>query len=73
MHTFGLQYDLKNRRIIGPEGTNPTMTLTTIGDIAKLVVEAVDYTGPWPERGGINGNTLTELELEKVIESIRGQ
>jgi len=72
MHTFGLHYDLKNRHAIVVEGEDVVHTFTTVQDVAKVAAEAIDYDGAWPEIGGINGSTIADSDLLRLIESIRG-
>lgn len=67
-----LPWDLQNRRAILPAGGDFPITWTTVQDLARVVVEAVDYKGTWPENGGITGTRITSSELLRLIESIRG-
>ena len=73
MHIFGLQIDLENRRAIVLEGADIVRTFTTVQDVANVAVEAIDYDGEWPEIGGINGSTIAESDLLKLVQSIRGK
>lgn len=63
---------MENRRAIVPAEGDMTLTFTTAQDVARVVAEAIDYQGVWPETGGINGQTLTNSELLKLAEEIRG-
>ncbi|KAK5046584.1 hypothetical protein LTR84_007345 [Exophiala bonariae] len=69
---FNIHVDVENRRAIAPEGDDLKWTFTTVQDVARVVAEAVDYQGIWPEIGGVNGHTLTNAELLKIVEEIRG-
>jgi hypothetical protein len=74
---FNTPWDLQNRRVIAPAvaadgGDDFSITLTTVQDLTRVVVEAVDHEGVWPERGGISGTTLQHSEWLKLLESIRG-
>ncbi|KEF57074.1 uncharacterized protein A1O9_07264 [Exophiala aquamarina CBS 119918] len=70
---FCTPWDLQNRRAIIPEGPDFPLVLTTVGDLVKVVVEAVTFQGTWPERGGICGNKFMNSEFLKLAESIRGE
>lgn len=48
------------------------MTLTTAADVAAVVARAVEYTGEWPEVGGIRGNRVNFAEVIRIGEKIRG-
>ncbi|KAJ0418897.1 NmrA-like family protein [Aspergillus carlsbadensis] len=72
LQIFGLQYDLQNRRAIVPSDIDCPMTFTTVQDLAKVVAEAVDHQGEWPQTGGISGSRITSSELIRLAESIRG-
>jgi len=69
---FCTPWDLQNRRAIIPASADFPITLTTVQDMVKVVVEAIDYPGDWPERGGISGNSLMNSELLDLAESVRG-
>jgi hypothetical protein len=69
---FNIHVDVENRRAIVPEEDDLKWTFTTVQDVASVVAEAVDYQGIWPEIGGVSGHTLTNAELLKIVEEIRG-
>ncbi|KAG4431401.1 hypothetical protein IFR05_013112 [Cadophora sp. M221] len=64
--------DLPNRRAIILEGIDPRITLTSVKDVAEVVVRAVDYEGEWPLVSGIAGTTLRTSEFIKLGEKVRG-
>ncbi|KAL5041791.1 hypothetical protein BDW71DRAFT_217434 [Aspergillus fruticulosus] len=72
LQIFGLQYGLQNRSAIVPADRDFPMTLTKVQDLAKVVAEAIDYEGQWPEKGGISGSRITNSELIELAESIKG-
>lgn len=47
--------------------------MTTLEDLVKVVVRAVDYDGEWPVVGGIKGTELSIGELIKIGERVRGE
>ncbi|KIX03046.1 uncharacterized protein Z518_06596 [Rhinocladiella mackenziei CBS 650.93] len=69
---FNTPWDLQNRRVIAPADGDFPITLTTVQDLTRVVVEAIDYKDVWPERGGITGTTTTNFELLKLLQLIRG-
>ncbi|OQE15630.1 hypothetical protein PENSTE_c027G08084 [Penicillium steckii] len=72
LQLFGLQYDLQNRRAIVPTDGDFPISLTKVHDLARVVAEAIEYEGQWPEKGGVRGSHITSSELIKLAESIRG-
>ncbi|KAG4414028.1 hypothetical protein IFR04_012844 [Cadophora malorum] len=65
-------FDFQNRRAIVVEGyEDAVMCFTTVGDIAKVVAEAVDLD-EWPKIGGIQGNRVTILQVLEIGQKIRG-
>jgi hypothetical protein len=72
LQLFNIHVDVENRRAIVPAEGDLKLTFTTVQDVARVVAEAIDYQGVWPETGGINGHTLTNPELLKLAEEIRG-
>ncbi|OGM51200.1 hypothetical protein ABOM_000207 [Aspergillus bombycis] len=69
---FTNQWGINNRRAIIPAGEDYRVTLTTVQDMAKVVTEALGYQDTWPEIGGITGSFISNSELIKLVESIRG-
>ena len=51
---------------------NAIMTLTTVADLAAIIVRAVDYEGRWPTTGGIRGNRLTFSQILEIGRRVRG-
>lgn len=49
------------------------ITLTTVQDLANIVVKAVEYEREWPLYGGIRGDNMTVRELIQIGESVRGK
>ncbi|KAH7346141.1 hypothetical protein BKA65DRAFT_501868 [Rhexocercosporidium sp. MPI-PUGE-AT-0058] len=69
LNTF---FDFQNRRAIVVEGyENALMSFTTVGDIAGVIVEAIDLP-EWPEVGGIRGNRISISQVIEMGERIRG-
>ncbi|KAK5993993.1 Oxidoreductase swnN-like protein [Cladobotryum mycophilum] len=65
--------DFQNRRAIVVQGyEDATMTLTTVKDIAGVVVRAVEHEGEWPKVGGIRGNRVAVSKIVEIGERIRG-
>ena len=65
-------FDFQNRRAIVVEGyEDSVMCFTTVGDIAKVVAEAVDLD-EWPKIGGIQGNRVSILQVLEIGQKIRG-
>jgi hypothetical protein len=64
--------DFQNRRAIVVDGNDATMNLTTVQDLAAVVVEAVDFQGEWPIVGGIRGSQVKISQIIKIGEKIRG-
>lgn len=65
--------DFKNRRAILPKGSNASLSLTRVEDVAQVVVKALAFKGEWPIRGGISGNKVTLEELLKLGARVRGE
>ncbi|KAH8651322.1 hypothetical protein BX600DRAFT_489765 [Xylariales sp. PMI_506] len=66
-------FDFQNRRAIVVEGhEDAIMTLTTLADLAAIVVRAVDHEGRWPIIGGISGSRLTFSEILEIGNKVRG-
>ncbi|RYN18990.1 hypothetical protein AA0112_g11357 [Alternaria arborescens] len=65
--------DFEYRRAIILEGSEDSLlTLTTVGDMAKVVALALDYRGKWPTTGGIRGTQTTISGFLRLSERIRG-
>jgi len=64
--------DFQNRRAIVVDGYDATMTYTTIGDLASVVVRAVELQEEWPVIGGIRGNRLQVSKLLEIGAKVRG-
>lgn len=74
MSTFEFQFDFQNRRAIVPDVSNEIkITLTTVQDLAAVVVQAVEYEGEWPVSGGVKGCEVSFEELIRLGEEIRGE
>ena len=66
--------DFEYRRAIIMEGSEGSpLTLTTVGDMAKVVALALDYRGKWPTTGGIRGTQTTISGFLCLAEGIRGK
>lgn len=65
--------DFNRRRALIVDGSEDVrMTLTTVQDLANIVVAAVEYEGEWPIVGGIKGDNITMGELLDIGEKTRG-
>lgn len=74
VNTFQTQFDFENRRAIVLDGfEDPKITLTTVQDLANIVVKAVEYEGEWPVIGGIKGCELSIGQLLQLMEDVRGK
>lgn len=47
-------------------------TMTTVGDIARVVRRAIEYEGEWPEVGGIAGQYITARQFKETVEKVTG-
>lgn len=48
------------------------ITMTSVLDLAKAVVAAVEFEGVWPVVGGVRGTTVSTRELVAVVERVKG-
>ncbi|KAK7423648.1 hypothetical protein QQX98_000838 [Neonectria punicea] len=72
--TLPVQFDFDKLHAIVVEGSlNDYVTYTSVEDIANVVARAVDYEGVWPVVGGISGSRVTNAELLRMGETIRGK
>ncbi|PWY79691.1 NAD(P)-binding protein [Aspergillus heteromorphus CBS 117.55] len=71
---WGIHVDMQNKRaILLADARNPGyLGLTTVEDVANVVVRAVEYPGKWPEVGGMRGQEISMGELIALGEEIRG-
>ncbi|KAK4142456.1 uncharacterized protein C8A04DRAFT_38252 [Dichotomopilus funicola] len=67
-------FDLARRRALVVQGRyeEARITLTTVADLAQVVVRAVEYEGPWPVVGGIRGDDMTLRKVVEMGERVRG-
>ena len=65
--------DFANRRAILLAGHDGLMTFTSLRDLGNIVARAVEYEGEWPAIGGIQGNTVTDVELVAIGARVRGE
>lgn len=65
--------DFEHCRAIVLEGPDSPLSLTTIEDMCQVVALALDYPGPWPTTGGIQGTQTTLLGFLELAEQIRGK
>ncbi|CAN9189854.1 unnamed protein product [Alternaria alternata] len=73
LQSFKMFPDFEYRRAIILEGSEDSpLTLTTVGDMAKVVALALDYRGRWPTTGGIRGTQTTISGSLSLAERIRG-
>ncbi|RYO16646.1 hypothetical protein AA0111_g11324 [Alternaria arborescens] len=73
LQSFKMFADFEYRRAIILEGAEDSpLTLTTVGDMAKVVALALDYRGRWPTTGGIRGTQTTISGFLRLAERIRG-
>ncbi|PYH88407.1 NAD(P)-binding protein [Aspergillus ellipticus CBS 707.79] len=71
---WGIHVDMQNRRaIVLADARNlGYLSLTTVEDVVNVVVRAVEYTGKWPEVGGIRGEEISMADLIALGEKVRG-
>jgi len=67
-----LWLDFHKRRAIVLEGKDSFFTLTTVNDLANVVVRAIEYDGEWPVVGGVKGTTLGQSKILEIGEKARG-
>ena len=66
--------DFYNRRLLMVEGSDDVrITLTTVQDLANVLVRAIEYEGEWPLVSGIKGDELTLMQLIELGERVRGE
>lgn len=58
-----LWIDFNKRRAMILEGKDGFYTLTTMNDLANVVVRAIDFAGEWPVIGGVHGTTISSSEI----------
>jgi hypothetical protein len=69
---FSTPFDLDKRRMLVVDGgEGDVLTITTVQDLAKVVVAAVEYHGVWPVDGGMVGSKVSVGELVGLGEKIR--
>jgi hypothetical protein len=72
-----LWIDFNKCRAITLEGPDGFYTLTTVNDLANVVVRAIDFADEWPVIGGVHGTTISSskiLELgAKILSTYRTQ
>lgn len=74
MSTFETQIDFQNRRAIIPDvGDDVKISLTTVQDLAAVVVKAIEFEGEWPVVGGVKGCEMSFSDLIYLGEEIRGE
>ncbi|TGO32147.1 hypothetical protein BHYA_0346g00020 [Botrytis hyacinthi] len=73
MQIFPMPIDVENCRAIIHKDTKARITLTSVQDLAKIVTNAVDYEGAWPEVSGVCANQMRILDFIGLCEKIRGQ
>lgn len=74
IHQMELPFDFNNRRAIMMEGSDDdTLTLTTVQDVANVVVKSIDFQGEWSVIGGIRGTTISVKQLIALGEKLRGK
>jgi hypothetical protein len=64
--TQELWIDFVKRRAITIEGKEGVFTLTTINDLANVVVRAIDFAGEWPVIGGVHGTTISSSKILEI-------
>ncbi|KAJ5819973.1 hypothetical protein N7474_005564 [Penicillium riverlandense] len=73
LHQTELPFDFNNRRAIVPDNYDQIyITLTTIQDLANVVVKAIDFKGKWPVVGGVKGTDISLKQLISIGEKVRG-
>jgi hypothetical protein len=70
---FTTPFDLdKKRMLVIDGGEGDQITCTTVQDLARVVVKAMEYEGRWPVDGGMVGSKVSVGELVGLGERIRG-
>ncbi|RDW73431.1 hypothetical protein BP6252_07338 [Coleophoma cylindrospora] len=64
--TQELWIDFNKRRAIDIEGKEGIFSLTTMGDLANVVAQAIDYPGEWPVIGGVHGVTTSSSKVLEI-------
>ena len=73
VHVVEVPFDFNKRRALLLEGgDDDRITLTTVQDLANVVVRAVEFEGEWPVVGGIRGSDMSIGQLIALGEKIRG-
>ncbi|TVY83804.1 hypothetical protein LSUE1_G004836 [Lachnellula suecica] len=72
-NTQELWIDFNKHRAITLEGKDGVFTLTSVEDLANIVVQAIDYPGEWPVVGGIQGTTISGSELLKIGANVQNR
>ncbi len=67
-----LWIDFYKRRAIVLENKDCFFTLTSVNDLANVVVRAIEYDGEWPVTGGIHGTTLSDSKLLEIAAKVQG-
>ncbi|KAI9150303.1 Oxidoreductase BOA1 [Paramyrothecium foliicola] len=71
--TPATQWQLEDLRIVSVKGhEDDPLVFTTVADIVEVVRRAVEYDGEWPEIGGIIGDRVSQRQLQRLVEKIRG-
>ncbi|TVY54994.1 hypothetical protein LSUE1_G009116 [Lachnellula suecica] len=73
IENFEFVFDLKSRRAIVLDGYDSVITLTTYGDLANIVLRAVEYEGKWPVNGGVQGTTIATSKFLEIAARVRGK
>jgi hypothetical protein len=73
LHTFPPLFDMESCRAAVLEGGSGPLMFTALGDVAKVVASALDYSEPWPANGGMLGQKTSMAEIIKIGEKIRGE
>jgi hypothetical protein len=69
---FTTPFDLdKKRMLVIDGGEGDQITCTTVQDLARVVVKAMEYEGRWPVDGGMVGSKVSVGELVGLGERIR--
>ena len=62
----------QRRALVLDGGEDDRITLTTVQDLANVVVRAIDFEGEWPVVSGIRGADISIGQLIALGEKIRG-
>lgn len=73
MHIFQMPIDIAQCRAIMQKDTRAQISLTTVQDLAQVVVEAIRWEEKWPKVSGMRGTQISILDFVALCSKIRGK